>query len=96
MTREVSSYKAYTQIKSQPSELQRIMTASEPVAAAADKLATARRVFVVGTGTSYNATLFATHCLRTIGVEASPWDRLRLCCLRANARSHRRCHCIQP
>ena len=45
MNREVSSYKAYAQIKSQPSELQRIITASEPVAAAADKLATARRVF---------------------------------------------------
>lgn len=73
MRHEVSSYKAYTQIKSQPSELQRIMTVSEPVAAAASKLATARRVFVVGTGTSYNATLFATHCLRTIGVEVSSW-----------------------
>lgn len=73
MPRPVSSFKAYSQIKSQPDELARLLAAPETVAEAAGVLAPAERIYTVGTGTSYNAALVAAHWLRAIGLQATAW-----------------------
>ncbi len=73
MARNVSEYKAYGQIRRQPEELARMLQAPEPVAEAAQALADAQRLFLVGTGTSYNAALLAAYWLRAIGREAAAW-----------------------
>ncbi|MFQ5995763.1 MAG: SIS domain-containing protein [Acidiferrobacterales bacterium] len=73
MTRDVSTYKAYSQIQSQPDELARLLEATEPVDAAARALKSAKRIFAVGTGTSHNAALIVTHWLRAIGRDTSAW-----------------------
>ncbi len=73
MPRAVSSFKAYNQIKRQPDELARLLTAPEPVAEAAGVLGPAEHVYTVGTGTSYNAALVAAHWLRVAGLQATAW-----------------------
>jgi glutamine---fructose-6-phosphate transaminase (isomerizing) len=73
MSRDVSAYKAYAQIRSQPDELARLLEAPEPVAEAAEALGNALRIFTVGTGTSYNAALTAAYWLRAIGRDTSAW-----------------------
>jgi len=73
MAGRVSTFKAYTQIRRQPDELQRLLQARVPVEAAAELLADAPRVHTVGTGTSYNAALLAAHWLRAVSVEAAAW-----------------------
>lgn len=73
MTYNVSKYKAYTQIRSQPDELARLLDASEPIDVAANALTKAERIFTVGTGTSHNAALIAAYWLRAIGRETSAW-----------------------
>jgi glucosamine--fructose-6-phosphate aminotransferase (isomerizing) len=73
MTRDVKSYNLYTQIKSQPGEIERVLTAEEPVPAAAELLGGARRVFCVGTGTSTNAAKTGAYMLRAAGIDAVEW-----------------------
>lgn len=73
MAREVSTFKAYEQIRRQPQELARLVEAPEPVAQAAEALSAGRRIFSVGTGTSYNAALVAAHWLRAVDREATAW-----------------------
>ena len=55
----------------QPDELRRILANPEPVDAAAERIA-GRRVFFVGTGTSWHAANQGAHFLRLGGVEALP------------------------
>jgi glucosamine--fructose-6-phosphate aminotransferase (isomerizing) len=73
MVRNVSEFKVYGQIRRQPEELARLLQAPEPVAEAAQALADAQRLFLVGTGTSYNAALLAAYWLRAIGRDAVAW-----------------------
>ncbi len=73
MTRDVSTFKAYTQIRRQPDELARLLAVTEPIDMAAAALSEAERIFTVGTGTSHNAALIAAHWLRVIGREVSAW-----------------------
>lgn len=73
MPRAVSSFKAYSQIKSQPDALARLLAAPEAVAEAAGVLAPAERIYTVGTGTSYNAALVAAHWLGVTGLQATAW-----------------------
>ena len=55
----------YRTMHRQPAELRRILTAGwDPAAQAADLLAPARRIFVVGIGTSYHAALVGEWLLR--------------------------------
>jgi glucosamine--fructose-6-phosphate aminotransferase (isomerizing) len=55
----------------QPDELRRILADTGPVEAAASRIA-GRRVFIVGTGTSWHAANHGTHFLRLAGAEAWP------------------------
>jgi glucosamine 6-phosphate synthetase-like amidotransferase/phosphosugar isomerase protein len=73
MTRDVTTFKAYGQIRRQPEELARLLDAPEPITKAADLFGKANRIFTVGTGTSYNAALTAAYWLRLIGCDASAW-----------------------
>jgi glucosamine--fructose-6-phosphate aminotransferase (isomerizing) len=71
--RDVAEYNLYTQITSQPAELERILVAEEPVPAAAQVLGDAERVFAIGTGTSTNAAKTAAYMLRAAGLDAVEW-----------------------
>jgi glucosamine--fructose-6-phosphate aminotransferase (isomerizing) len=73
MARDVTSYNLYTQITSQPGEIERVLTAEEPIPAAAELLGQASRVFTVGTGTSTNAAKTCAWMLRAAGVDAVEW-----------------------
>jgi len=53
----------------QPAALQRVLHDAAPVAAAADRLRN-RRVFLVGTGTSFHAAGQGASLLRRAGLEA--------------------------
>ncbi len=73
MAREVTTYNLYTQIRSQTAEIERVVTAEEPIPAAAELLGKASRVFAIGTGTSTNAARTAAMMLRAAGVDAVEW-----------------------
>jgi glucosamine--fructose-6-phosphate aminotransferase (isomerizing) len=61
----------YRTMHRQPAELRRILTAGwGPAAQAADLVAPARRVFLVGIGTSYHAALVGEWLFRAAGSEA--------------------------
>lgn len=79
MARDVSAFRAYAQIRSQPRELARVLEAPEPVDAAAGLLAPAGRVHTVGTGTSYNAAMLVAHWLRVVGLDAIAWGAFDFC-----------------
>lgn len=72
MPRDVTSYKVYGQIQSQPAELARVL--HTPIEEAAAALRTARRVFTAGIGTAYNEALTAAWMLRAAGVDAVAWQ----------------------
>ncbi len=73
MARDVTTYNLYSQINSQPGEIERVLIAEEPVPAAAELLGNASRVFTIGTGTSTNAAKTAAMMLRAAGVDAAEW-----------------------
>ena len=73
MVREVTSYRLYGQIMSQPDEIERVLTVEEPIPAAAELLGGAQRVFCVGTGTSTNAARTGASMLRAAGADAVEW-----------------------
>jgi glucosamine--fructose-6-phosphate aminotransferase (isomerizing) len=73
LARDVTDYNLYTQITSQPADLERVLTAEEPVPAAAELLGRAKRVFTIGTGTSTNAAKTAAFMLRAAGLDAVEW-----------------------
>jgi glutamine---fructose-6-phosphate transaminase (isomerizing) len=56
-------------IESQPREAERIL-GDDSAARAADRLAGAERIFVVGTGTSFHGAMFGEHVLRSAGRDA--------------------------
>ena len=74
MTRSISDYRLYAQIRSQPAELDRVLAAPEPVVDAADVVADARRVVTVGIGTSWNAASAGGWMLRAAGVDTAVWS----------------------
>jgi glucosamine--fructose-6-phosphate aminotransferase (isomerizing) len=74
MPRDVTSYRLYEQISSQPAEIERILSAPEPIDRAAELLSNAARVFTVGTGTSTNAAVTAAWMLRAAGLDAIAWS----------------------
>ena len=74
MPTDVTSYRMYDQIQSQPAELARLLTASEPVDQAASLLAGAARVLTIGIGTSSNAAMVAAAMLSAAGLDARAWS----------------------
>jgi glucosamine--fructose-6-phosphate aminotransferase (isomerizing) len=56
----------------QPADLRALLADPGPVEAAADRVAEARRIFLVGTGTSWHAANHGAWLLREAGVEAWP------------------------
>jgi glucosamine--fructose-6-phosphate aminotransferase (isomerizing) len=74
VTRSISDYRLYEAIRRQPAELERLLTADEPIAAAARLLWEARRVFTVGIGTSSNAAAVAASMLGAAGLDARAWS----------------------
>jgi glucosamine--fructose-6-phosphate aminotransferase (isomerizing) len=74
MSRSIGDYRLYGAITRQPAELQRLLTADEPVGEAAARVGGATRVFTIGIGTSSNAAAAAATMLRAAGVDARPWS----------------------
>ena len=74
MARSISDYALYAQIRSQPTELDRLLGAREPVEDAADVVASARRVVTIGIGTSWNAATTGAWMLRAAGLDARAWS----------------------
>ncbi len=74
MTRQISDYRLYAAIQRQPEELDRLLSAQEPVDLAAETLSSARRVYTVGIGTSWNAASVAAMLLRAAGLDAAAWS----------------------
>lgn len=74
MARDVTAYNVYAQIQKQPDELARLLNADEPIAAAADALGNATRVFTAGIGTAFNEALTGAWLLRAAGVDAEAWQ----------------------
>lgn len=72
--RTIADFRLYAAIRRQPEELDRLLSASEPVDLAADALEGARRVFTVGIGTSWHAALVAADLLRAAGLDARAWS----------------------
>src|SRR5579884_1775997 len=61
----------YQTIHRQPADLRRLLAEGwAPAGEAADRLATARRIFLVGIGTSYHAALVGSWLLRAAGSDA--------------------------
>lgn len=61
----------YETIHSQPEAMQAVMEgATEELSAASEVLSTAKRVFLVGTGTSFHAAVVGEHLLRAVGIDA--------------------------
>ncbi|MPZ97877.1 MAG: hypothetical protein GEU80_00845 [Dehalococcoidia bacterium] len=73
-TRSISEYRLYGAIRSQPMELDRLLSAPEPVDEAAEVLARADRVFTIGIGTSSNAASVAANLLSAAGLDARAWS----------------------
>jgi glutamine---fructose-6-phosphate transaminase (isomerizing) len=73
MPRRVQDYQLYRQIQSQRDEVERILSAPEPVEVAAETIASSSRVFTVGIGTSTNAARVAGYLLRAAGIDAVEW-----------------------
>jgi glucosamine--fructose-6-phosphate aminotransferase (isomerizing) len=68
------------QIRSQPEELFRLVTServSEQVRVSAEALNRARRIWVVGTGTSYHAAILGAGLLQDAGRAATPMSSMR-------------------
>jgi glucosamine--fructose-6-phosphate aminotransferase (isomerizing) len=57
-------------IESQPALVERLLKDKHPVAEAASRLRGARRVYLVGTGTSYHGAQVGEHLFRSAGIEA--------------------------
>ncbi len=74
MPRTIADFRLYAAIQRQPEELDRLLSASEPVDLAADAVEAARRVFTVGIGTSWHAAVAAAQLLRAAGVDAQAWS----------------------
>jgi glucosamine--fructose-6-phosphate aminotransferase (isomerizing) len=74
MSRSIADFRLYKAIRSQPVELDRLLSAPEPVDDAAALIEGARRVFTVGIGTSSNAAQAAAAMLRAAGLDASAWS----------------------
>ncbi len=74
MTRNINEYALYPQIRSQPTELDRLLGAPEPIEDAADVVASARRVVTIGIGTSWNAATTGAWMLRAAGLDARAWS----------------------
>jgi glucosamine--fructose-6-phosphate aminotransferase (isomerizing) len=74
VTRSISDYRLYAQIRSQPAELDRVLSAPEPIEDAADAVAEARRVVTIGIGTSWNAASAGGWMLRAAGLDATAWS----------------------
>ncbi len=70
----IDGYRFYEAIRSQPAELARLLTASEPVDLAAEALGAARRVFCLGLGASWHAACVAADLLSRAGVDARAWS----------------------
>lgn len=67
----MAASKTYETIQSQPRELRRLLTEGwEGADEAAARLASARRVFLIGTGTSLHACQVGEHLLRLAGLDA--------------------------
>lgn len=61
----------YETIHSQPGAMRSVMeVADEELSTASEMLLTARRVFLVGTGTSAHAAVVGEHLLRAVGIDA--------------------------
>src|SRR5262245_28098717 len=70
-----TTYAMYTTMHRQPADVRRLLAEGwEDAARAADRLAAARRVFVVGIGTSYHAAQIGTTLLRAAGADARAVD----------------------
>lgn len=74
MPRTIADFRLYAAIQRQPEELDRLLSASEPVDLAAQAVGAARRVFAVGIGTSWHAAVVAAQLLRAAGVDARAWS----------------------
>src|SRR5438132_1341539 len=57
-------------IESQPALVERLLADKHPVADAAARLRGARRVYLVGTGTSYHGAQIGEHLFRSAGIDA--------------------------
>src|SRR5438105_14424641 len=57
-------------IESQPALVERLLADKHPVVEAAARLRGARRVYLVGTGTSYHGAQVGEHLFRSAGIEA--------------------------
>jgi glutamine---fructose-6-phosphate transaminase (isomerizing) len=70
-----TTYSMYTTMHRQPEDVQRLLAEGwEDASRAADRLAAARRVFVVGIGTSLHAAQIGAMLLRTAGADARAVD----------------------
>ena len=74
MPSTIADFRLYKAIRSQPVELDRLLSAPEPVDDAAALIEGARRVYTVGIGTSSNAAGAAAAMLRAAGLDASAWS----------------------
>lgn len=73
----MDDFKLSAQVRSQPTEIERLLTdehAQDAAVAAAKVFAAAGRVDVVGIGTSHNAALTAAYLLRAAGIDAVAWS----------------------
>src|SRR5687767_11149642 len=69
-----------TQIRSQPDELSHLLTSErvrEQIHAAAEGLQRARRIWIVGTGTSHHAAILGAGMLQDSGRAATPMSSMR-------------------
>lgn len=73
-TGRIEDYRFYDAIRSQPVELARLLTASEPVDLAAEALGEAKRVFCLGLGASLHTASVAAALLGRAGVDARAWS----------------------
>jgi glucosamine--fructose-6-phosphate aminotransferase (isomerizing) len=60
----------YETIHRQPDDLRRVLGRNEDIDAGTSLLMSARRIFLVGIGTSYHAALMGAWCLRSLGLDA--------------------------
>lgn len=79
MARQVSAFKAYAQIQRQPDELARLLETDDGLDAAAEAIGQGRRVFCIGTATSFSAAMLAGQWLRHLGFDASTWSAFDFC-----------------
>ena len=73
MPRSIEDYRVTAQVRSQAAEVERLLSAEEPIEQAAEVLRAGIRVFTVGIGTSTNAAKTAAYMLRAAGLDATEW-----------------------